>query len=96
MELPHLRLARFLVWAGERDELGRPWSQERLGQAIERSQASVSSILAGTKLPDRFAANGIQRVTADWPEGPILSVEWDGVERDRERAKAHATGTDGN
>lgn len=72
---PHERLAAFLACKG--------WSQSKAGAELGCSQVTVSCILRGTKLPGRLLANEIERVTADWADGPIRSEEWDAVERER-------------
>lgn len=96
MDLPHVRLAAFIAWQKETSGKG---SQATFGAEIGRTQAAISQILAGKKLPDRLTANAIERVTGatGWPGGAIRSEEWDAVETAREAGEPIAlapTGTD--
>jgi transcriptional regulator with XRE-family HTH domain len=82
MSYPHERLAAFLKV--------REWNQ---GEAAERfgcSQAMVSWVLSGTKLPGRLLANRIEAVTSErpkWGGGPVRSEEWDALELARRASR---------
>jgi len=52
-------------------------SQARAAELLGCDQTYVSQIELGKRTPDRPRSNAIQRETADWPEGPIRSTEWD-------------------
>lgn len=78
---PHERLAAFLRAQG--------WNQEEAADNFDCSQAMVSGLLRGAKLPGRLLANRIEAVTAAsavWDDA-ITSEEWDVIELARKAEK---------
>lgn len=69
MENPRTRLRIWREWRG--------LSQTKTAELLGCDQTYISQIELGKRTPDRRTANVIQRETADWPEGPIRSTEWD-------------------
>lgn len=55
-------------------------SQTEIATRLDVAQSFVSKIVNGERFPGRRVAHAIERETADWPEGPIRSVEWDEAE----------------
>lgn len=55
-------------------------TQAELAHRVECSDGMISAIVQERKMPGRALANAIERITADWSEGPIKSEEWDAFE----------------
>ncbi len=74
MEHPAIRLAAFLK--------AQNLSQTEAAALLGCHHTMVSLVMRRAREPGRRLANTIERVTAAWAEGPILSVHWDAVEDD--------------
>jgi transcriptional regulator with XRE-family HTH domain len=72
-------------------------SQREAARRIgNRSQAYVSLLLQGDRMPDLPAALGIQKLSREWPQGPIEPSEWEEVTEDDDgNGDAPRTGTEG-
>lgn len=66
---PGDRLRSWREWSG--------FSQEKAAKVIGVTQGCISHLELGKRSADRRASNSIEAATKDWPEGPILSTEWD-------------------
>lgn len=68
---PRTRLASFLAWKG--------WSQSGLASACDVHQTTISKLIEGHRGAGLGLAVAIERVTQEWPEGPILVKDWAGA-----------------
>lgn len=75
---PKDRLNRWIVRTGT--------NQSALAREIGCSPALVSAIILGKRVPNLHVAHAIERLTANSPEGKILTEEWDVAEVAREGA----------
>lgn len=55
-------------------------TQAQLADELGCSSTFASMLCRGEKMPGRALANAIERITADWSEGPIRSEDWDEFE----------------
>ena len=64
---------RFAAWVA-----AKGWSQHEAARMIGCSQALVSQVIAGRKSVSGLQiAHAIERLSADWIDGPIRTEEWD-------------------
>lgn len=68
MSTPEERLGDFLVW--------KAWSRNKLAESTHTDPAFLYRILKGERRPGLAFAVAIERITADWPDGPIMASEW--------------------
>lgn len=68
MRTPEERLGDFLAFAG--------WSRNKLAEKTGTDPAFLYRILRGDRRPGLAFAVAIERITADWPDGPIRASEW--------------------
>lgn len=52
-------------------------SQAATARDLGVDQSFVSKIVARERRPGRSTACAIERITSEWPHGPIRPVEWD-------------------
>lgn len=64
------------------------WSPIEQSYYLGVDRSHLSRVARGERLPGRRLANVIERLSADWAEGPIRSVEWDAVEDAKSGAAA--------
>ncbi len=51
------------------------WTQDRLAEALGITQGAVHKLLAGGG-PSLRLAHTIERLSAEWSDGPIRTEEW--------------------
>lgn len=52
-------------------------SQADAAKRLGVSAPYLSQILSGARNPGLHAAHAIERATKEWPDGPIVTEEWD-------------------
>ena len=64
----HHRFRAFFLWMG--------LSQDKMALLLNCGQTTVHNLLTGAHGASVVLAVAIERLSADWPEGPILVEEW--------------------
>lgn len=77
---PPLVARRFAAWV-EQSGL----SAADLASALGCHVSYIRHLATGEKLPGRLISHAIEKLTADWSEGPIVAREWDEAEIERAR-----------
>lgn len=62
---------RFKSWMRE-----AKWTTVALGERLDVDPSYLSHLRAGRHLPSLRVAVAIERLSADWPHGPIRPDEW--------------------
>jgi transcriptional regulator with XRE-family HTH domain len=66
----HKRFAKWVAWRGT--------SQSQIASDLGCTQAFVSLLASGKKSIAKLPmAHAVERLSADWPDGPIRTEEWD-------------------
>lgn len=75
--------ARLSEWVS-----AQTWCPLEASFRLKVDRSHLGRLMRGERMPGRRLANRIERLSADWAEGPILSMEWDAQEDANQRESA--------